>query len=84
MSTVKVTLSLPAAVLHDAERRLARRGESRSALIARVVREALREIDERDAEERYARGYRGQPETEADRAANRALTQALLVRRSGE
>jgi metal-responsive CopG/Arc/MetJ family transcriptional regulator len=84
MGMAKVSLSLPTRVLEDAEKRLARPNESRSALMARLLEDALRQLDEREAEERYIRGYQEQPETEDERAANMALARALLRgRRAG-
>jgi hypothetical protein len=80
MTTTKVSLSLPGDVLADAERRLARPGENRSALFARLLISALRELDEREAEECYLRGYQQQPETEEELRINRVLSRSLLER----
>ena len=81
MATVKkVSLSLPAETLAQAERRLAHSGESRSALITRLIAAALRELDERDAEERYLRGYQARPETEREKDVNRRLARSTMHR----
>ena len=80
MSRTKVSVSLPNDVLADAERRLARPGENRSALFSRLLSSALRELDEREAEERYLRGYRQQPESDDELRANRRLTRSLMER----
>ena len=81
VSTTKVSLSLPTEVLRAAEERLARPDETRSALVSRVLQEKIRELEDREAEDRYLRGYREQPETDDELAANRILTRAALARR---
>jgi metal-responsive CopG/Arc/MetJ family transcriptional regulator len=78
--TSKVSLSVPSDVLADAERRLARPGESRSALFTRLLTSALREMEEREAEECYLRGYHQQPESEDELRINRTLSRSLLER----
>ena len=66
-------------MLADVERRLARPGESRIALVARLLASALRELDERKLEERYLR-YQPQPESEEELRVNHKLSRSLLER----
>ena len=80
MVAAKVSLSLPSDVLEEAERRLARPDETRSGLISRILAEALRELDEREAEEQYVRGYLEHPETEEERAIGRHAAKRLLAK----
>ena len=80
MPATKVSLSLPTDVLEEAERRLARPHETRSGLVSRILADALRELDEREAEEQYVRGYLENPETEDEKALNRHLAQRVLAR----
>jgi metal-responsive CopG/Arc/MetJ family transcriptional regulator len=82
MATTKVSVSLPVEVLQQAEERLARPHESRSALMARVLADALQKLDEAEAEERYARSYSEKPETEDERRVNGALARSLFARQS--
>lgn len=58
-STTKLSISLPTETLARAERLLGRAGEGRSALVARVLAEAV----DRALDEQYAEGYRRQPVT---------------------
>ena len=63
-ATTKVSISLPTDTLVRAERLLRRPGEGRSALVARVLAEAVN----RALDEQYAEGYRRQPVTPAEDA----------------
>ncbi len=80
MAATKVSLSLPRDVLEEAERRLAHPNETRSGLISRILADALRELDEREAEERYVRGYLEHPETEEEKAIGRHAARRLLAK----
>jgi metal-responsive CopG/Arc/MetJ family transcriptional regulator len=53
-------------LVEAADRKLVRGSESRSAMIRRVLEEALRAADEKEDVERYVRGYREQPQTEEE------------------
>ena len=64
--TTRFTISLPTSLLEAVDRRLVRDGESRSAVVRRLLEEALREAQERADVERYIRGYRETPQTEAE------------------
>lgn len=66
--TTKVAVSLPAALLAEAERARARSGESRSAYFRRALEAALRLEADREAAARYIEGYRRYPETVEDAA----------------
>jgi metal-responsive CopG/Arc/MetJ family transcriptional regulator len=62
----RVTVSLPAELADEIDRKLASQGESRSAVIRRLVEAALREEEKRAEEERYILAYREQPQTEEE------------------
>ena len=62
----KVTISLPVSLLAEVERWQRERDETRSEVIRRALERALREEREREADERYIRGYQEQPETEEE------------------
>jgi len=64
MTTTKISITVPSAVLAEAERTLARPGETRSALVSRVLTVAIR----RALEDQYAEGYRRQPVTDVEDA----------------
>jgi hypothetical protein len=67
-ATTKVSVSLPTETLRRAERLLGRAGEGRSALLARVLAEAV----DRALDEQYAEGYRRQPVTPEEDAVMEA------------
>ena len=62
----RLTISLPEPLVQGVDRKLARPGESRSAVVRRLLEEALREAEEREEVERYVRGYREEPQTEEE------------------
>ena len=62
----RVTVTLPERLVDAVDGQLAQPDESRSAVIARLVRRALREMEEREAEERWIRSYTEQPMTEEE------------------
>jgi metal-responsive CopG/Arc/MetJ family transcriptional regulator len=64
----RVTVTLPARVVDALDHKLTEPDETRSAVIRRLVVRALREADEREAEERWVRGYLEQPQTEEELA----------------
>lgn len=72
----KIAISLPDKVLEDIERERKATGESRSQFLRRAVHTLLAHLREREAVERYVRGYQGQPETEDEIA--------LVVSASGQ
>ena len=62
----RVNISLPAELANEIDRKLASQGESRSAVIRRLVEAALREAEKRAADERYIQAYQEQPQTEEE------------------
>jgi len=68
---MKVTISLPADLLKSAEGLERRTGESRSEFIRRLLEERIQAAREREAVERYRRGYLEQPETAEEAAMAR-------------
>lgn len=77
-SAVKVTISLPAALLRAAERERRARKETRSQFFRNALEAALRQQHEREASERYVQGYLAQPETEAEVAAIHQASRVVL------
>ena len=61
---VRVTFSLPAELLAAIDQDLARVDESRSAVLRRVLEEALRRARETKSVEAYVRAYQKFPQTE--------------------
>ncbi len=68
MTSRKISITVPADVLAEAERSLAQPGETRSALLSRVLAAAVRSA----LEEQYADGYRRLPVTVEEDAAMEA------------
>lgn len=64
--TNRITISLPAPLLEAMDAKLARAEESRSAIVRRLVEEALRAAKEREDVQRWVRSYREQPQTEEE------------------
>lgn len=62
----RVTVTLPAPLLDAVDNRLAQPDETRSAVIQRLVRKALREAQERQDVERWRQAYLEQPQTEEE------------------
>jgi metal-responsive CopG/Arc/MetJ family transcriptional regulator len=60
------TVSVPADLLAALDRRAAAEGESRSAVVRRVLEHILRRSREEDDVRRYIEGYRAQPQTEEE------------------
>jgi hypothetical protein len=71
MTTKKISVTIPSAVLAAAERSLAHPGETRSALLSRVLAAAVNSA----LEQQYADGYRRMPVTIAEDAALEAAAQ---------
>jgi hypothetical protein len=59
MTATKLSVTIPSAILAEAERTLTYPGESRSAMLTRVLAAAVA----RALDERYADGYRRHPVT---------------------
>lgn len=62
----RFTISVPISLLEALDERLTGDGESRSAVIRRLLEEALRRTEVRAAVAQYIEGYRAQPQTEAE------------------
>ena len=63
--TSRITISLPTGLLEAVDNEL-KGEESRSAAIRRLLEDALRKSQEQREIERYIRGYREDPQTEAE------------------
>ena len=75
---VKVAISLPEEIFQAAEREREARRESRSEFYRIAVEAFLRRQREREAVNRYVRGYRDLPESEDEIAAARSASARLL------
>ncbi len=62
----RITISLPETLLHTAEAKLGHGEASRSALIRRILEDALKDAEEREQVEQYRRSYTEQPQTEEE------------------
>ncbi|MGH2585904.1 MAG: CopG family ribbon-helix-helix protein [Dehalococcoidia bacterium] len=62
----RFTVSVPGDLLEALDEKLVRDAESRSAVVRRLVEDALRELEEQGEIERYVEGYRKQPQTEEE------------------
>ena len=80
MSSTKLSISVSTELLARADQLLARPGESRSALIARLLSQALRAAEEADIDAAYDRALAQHPVTQAD--LHRADTLARVAIRS--
>ena len=60
----RFTISVPTRLLEALDQKLTRDGESRSAVIRRLVEEALQDAEEQGNIARYINSYREQPQTE--------------------
>jgi len=65
MTTRKISVTIPSEVLAEAERSLAQPGETRSALLSRVLAAAVKTA----LEQKYAEGYQRLPVTVEEDAA---------------
>ncbi len=64
--TSRLTVSLPADLLEALDHKLMKKDESRSALVRRLLEDALREVEEQERVERYVRSYLDDPQTEEE------------------
>ena len=76
----KLSISVPTRVWHDVERLLGRPGESRSALVSRLLDHAVRLARDAEITAEYARAYSQQSESEEEQALHRALLQSTRQR----
>ncbi len=78
MTSVKLSISVPADLLTRAEQLLARPAEGRSALIARVLQQAVGAAEEAEIDAAYARAYGEHPVNQADLNRTNALARAAV------
>lgn len=62
----RVTISLPTKLLKAVDEKLSEPDETRSAVIRRLVVDALRDIEEREQVEQFIKAYTECPETEEE------------------
>jgi metal-responsive CopG/Arc/MetJ family transcriptional regulator len=79
-SISRFTVSVPTELLQTFDQKLVNGKESRSAVVRRLLEQALRDIQEQEDIARYVRGYRECPQTEeefgwADVVAPQALAE---------
>ena len=60
----RFTISVPTRLLEGLDQKLTKNGESRSAVVRRLLENALRDVDEQEDVTRYIAGYREHPQTE--------------------
>ena len=80
----RLTISVPTRLLEALDQKLTRDGESRSAVIRRLVEEALQDAEEQEDARRYVNSYREQPQTEeefgwSDEVARRHLAETPWI-----
>ncbi len=63
---IRLTVTMPAKLLEDLETKLAREDESRSAVVRRLIQNALWLVEEREKDEQFVRVYTEQPQTEEE------------------
>jgi enoyl-CoA hydratase/carnithine racemase len=78
MTATKLSVSVPSELLARAERVLARPGEGRSALITRLMAEAVRAAEEAEIDAAYERAYARRPIRQADLERTDAIARAAL------
>lgn len=66
--SAKISISLPDELLRDVERLRSGSRETRSDFFRRAAESLLRQDREREAVERYVRGYVANPESDAEEA----------------
>ena len=62
----RFTVSVPRELLKAVDQKLARGKENRSAVVRRLLEDALRDFDEQQEIEMYVRSYREQPQTDEE------------------
>ena len=78
MVSTKLSVSLPRELLDRADEVLARPGEGRSALIARVLAQAVQAAEEAAIDAAYERAYTDHPVTQADLERTNAIARAAV------
>jgi metal-responsive CopG/Arc/MetJ family transcriptional regulator len=74
----RVTITLPPKLLEALDAKLTGEEDTRSAVIRRLIEDALREADEREDVARYIRSYREHPQTEEEYGWSDEATFAAL------
>jgi metal-responsive CopG/Arc/MetJ family transcriptional regulator len=78
VTATKLSVSLPAELLVRADQVLTRPGEGRSALITRVLAQAVRAAEEAEIDAAYERAYARQPITQEDLERTDAMARAAV------
>jgi metal-responsive CopG/Arc/MetJ family transcriptional regulator len=77
---IKLSVSVPSPLWQEVERLFGRPGETRSALVTRVLDRAARKARNAEIAAEYERAYRAQPETSEERALHVALLDTTRTR----
>ena len=78
MTSAKLSISLPSELLERADHLLTRPGEGRSALIARVLAEAICAAEQAEIDAAYERAFTRNPVNQADLDRTDAIARAAL------
>ena len=78
MTSTKLSISVSAELLARADQLLARPGEGRSSLIARLLSQALRAAEEADIDAAYDRALAHHPVTQIDLRRSDTLARAAI------
>jgi hypothetical protein len=78
MTSTKLSISVPTELLVRVDQLLARPGEGRSALIARLITQALRAAEEAEIDAAYDRALARHPLTQADLQRSDTLARAAI------
>ncbi|MEK7214494.1 MAG: ribbon-helix-helix protein, CopG family [Chloroflexota bacterium] len=78
MKSSRITISLPAQLVDALDHRLAHEEESRSAVVRRILEQALKDAEEKEQIEQWIRAYTEQPQTEEEVGWVAAVSEELL------
>jgi metal-responsive CopG/Arc/MetJ family transcriptional regulator len=76
MTATKFSISLPSELLARADQVLAKPGEGRSALLARILEQAVRAAEDAEIDAEYERAYTNRPLSAEERRVLNGMTQA--------
>lgn len=76
----RFTVRVPRGLLEAVDQKLAGGRQSRSAVVRRLLEDALRDFDEQQAIERYVQGYREQPQTDEEFGWSDRVTEQRLAK----
>jgi metal-responsive CopG/Arc/MetJ family transcriptional regulator len=62
----KVTISLPSDLLQAVDKKLSTGEETRSSVIRRLIENALKDVEEREAVAQFIKGWQENPQTEEE------------------